>query len=129
MRIDTMSPEMRTNILGKCVIIFPVDNDPRPIQRIPEVRRLVADLHKRMRYFPVYLNFDPKLQMQLAYFGCLAEEGATEWKEGQIGINLLHTSVTTKMTETLTAIRDVCIPLGLDWKLTRLQALFTPLML
>lgn len=116
MRIDAMSPEMRTRMIAKCIITFPVDNDPRPIQRIPEVRRFVADLHNRMRYFPIYLNFDPKLQMHLVYFGCLAEESATEWRDGQIGINLLHRSVTSKMKEALIAIRDICIPLGLDWK-------------
>jgi hypothetical protein len=116
MRIDTMSPEVREKILGKCVITFPVDNDPRPIQRIPEVRRFVADIHKRMRYFPMYLNFDPKLEMHLVYFGCLAEESATEWQGAQIGINLLHRSVTIKIKEALTAIREVCVPLGLYWK-------------
>jgi hypothetical protein len=116
MRIDTMSPEVREKILGRCVITFPVDNDPRPIQRIPEVRRFVADIHKRMRYFPMYLNFDPKLEMHLVYFGCLAEESATEWRGTQIGINLLHRSVTTTIKESLVAIREACIPLGLDWK-------------
>jgi hypothetical protein len=116
MRVETMSVDARKNILGKCVLSFPVDNDPRPIQRIPEIRRFVSDLHKRMRYFPMYLNFDPKLSMHLVYFGCLADEAATVWKGSQIGFNMLHSSVVSKMKEALPAVKETCVPLKLDWK-------------
>ncbi len=126
MNIDTMSAEVRERMIGKCTITFPVDNDPRPIQRIPEVRRFVADLHRRMRYFPMYLNFDPKYSMHLVYFGCLADEAATQVQGDNVGLNLLHGSVIARMKESLEAIRDTCNRQDLDWKplVCRMLAIF-----
>lgn len=116
MSIETMSAEVRKRVIGNCTITFPVDNDPRPIQRIPEVRRFVADLHRRMRYFPMYLNFDPKYSMHLVYFGCLADEAATQVQGDNVGLNLLHGSLIGRMKESLEAIRSTCNRESLDWK-------------
>jgi hypothetical protein len=116
MNIETMSAEVRKRVIGNCTIAFPVNNDPRPIQRIPEVRRFVADLHHRMRYFPMYLNFDPKYSMHLVYFGCLADEAATEVQGDNVGLNMLHGSLIALMKESLVAIRNTCNRQGLEWK-------------
>jgi len=126
MSIETMSAEVRERVIGNCTITFPVDNDPRPIQRIPEVRRFVADLHRRMRYFPMYLNFDPKYSMHLVYFGCLADEAATQVQGDNVGLNLLHGSLIARMKESLEAIRSTCNRECLDWKplVHRMLAIF-----
>jgi hypothetical protein len=116
MKIETMPVEVRDRVMGNCIISFPVANDLRPIQKIPEVRQFVADLHKRMRYFPMYLNFDQKYKMHLVYFGCLADETATRASGNEIQVDMLHNSYITRMRESLHAIRDTCRPLGLDWK-------------
>jgi hypothetical protein len=115
MRLERMPTEMREQIIGKCIISFPASGDPRPIQRIPEVRRFVADLHKRMRHFPLFLNFDPKHLMHLVYFGCLADEQATRVQGTDVALDMLDQSFVQRMGESLTAIRDVCRPLKLDW--------------
>lgn len=116
MSIETMSTEVRERVIGNCTITFPVDNDSRPIQRIPEVRRFVADLHRRMRYFPMYLNFDRKYRMHLVYFGCLADEAATQVQGDNVGLNMLDCSLIARMKESLEAIRNTCNRQGLDWK-------------
>jgi len=118
MKIEGMSNELRERVMGNCIISFPASNDPRPIQRIPEIRRFVADLHQRMRYFPMYLNFENKYSMHLVYFGCLADETATLVSGSEVQFNMLHSSCVSRMRESLNAIRNTCRPLGLDWKLS-----------
>lgn len=116
MNIETMSTAVRERMIGNCTIAFPVNNDPRPIQRIPEVRRFVADLHRRMRYFPIYLNFDPKYSMHLVYFGCLADEVAIVVQGENVAINLLHSSCIARMKESFESIRTTCNRQAIDWK-------------
>ena len=67
MKIEGMSNELRERVMGNCIISFPASNDPRPIQRIPEIRRFVADLHQRMRYFPDV----PQLRKQVQHASCI----------------------------------------------------------
>lgn len=116
MAVSGMSADVRTRVIGNCILSFPVDGDPRPIQHIPEVRRFVADVHKRMRYFPLYLSFDVKYKMHLVYFGCLADEEATTVTGGAVALNLLHDSFVLRTREALQAIVDACDPLQLDWR-------------
>jgi hypothetical protein len=123
MRLERMPAEIRERTIGRCIISFPVAADPRPIQRIPEVRRFVADLHDRMRYFPFYLNFDRKYAMHLVYFGCLADEDAIQVKGTDVRLDMLNESFVLKVTESLQAIRETCRSLNLNWQRSARQIL------
>lgn len=117
MRLDGLSAELRTRLLGRCIMTFPADGDDRPVQHIPRIRAFVADLHKRMPYFPIFLNFDQTLCMHMVYFGSLADIEATEVRpDGSVRTNMVHPSVLAATKAALTGIRRACTPLNIDWK-------------
>jgi len=126
LRLDTMPPEMRQKLIGKVIITFPAAGDPRPVQHIPRVRAFVADLQRRLPYFPLFLNFDPAHGMQMVYFGCLADLEATKVGPGDVvGVNAYHPSVLEPTRRALAAIREACAPLQIDWDACA-QALLAP---
>jgi hypothetical protein len=116
--VETATPdqlEIRRQICGSCVLVFPsTDSDPRPVTLIPEVRRFITNLHDRMPYFPVYLNFHPKLGTFFLYFGCLADRAALS-KDGT-EIKVTHDTVGIRVFESLTAIAGIAGRLGIDHK-------------
>ena len=115
-RLDTMTRDMRQKLIGKMIITCPAAGDPRPVQHIPRVRAFVADLHRRLPYFPLFLTLDPAHYRQLVYFGCLADVEATKvGPDGGIGLDAYHPSVLEATRTALSAIRDACTPLGIDW--------------
>ena len=116
LRLDAMAPEMRRKLIGKVIITFPAAGDPRPIQHIPRVRAFVADLQRRLPYFPLFLSLEPAHHMQLVYFGCLADAAATKvGPDGALGLDAYHPSVIEATRHALAAIRDACTPLQIDW--------------
>jgi hypothetical protein len=103
-----MDTEVREKLLGRCIITFPVDEDPRPIWHISEVRNFVADLHRKLPYFPIYLNLDPRLNQHLTYFGCLADEAALQPQGPLTRLDLANPSVIECIRESAQAIRAAC---------------------
>ncbi|HWM69793.1 MAG TPA: hypothetical protein VNO35_24660 [Steroidobacteraceae bacterium] len=117
MRLEGLSTELRAKMLGNCIITFPALGDDRPVQHIRRVRAFVADLHRRMPYFPVFLDFDDRHGMRMVYFGCLADTAATEVRpDGAVGTNMGDPSVLEAIKTSLVGIRRACSPLGIDWK-------------
>lgn len=114
--LEGMDTEMRGKLLGRCIITFPVDEDPRPIWSIPEVRNFVADLHKKLPYFPMYLNLDPNLDQHLTYFGCLADPSALQPQGSFTRFDAAHPSVIERIRESAGAIRAVCKKCGIPYR-------------
>jgi len=126
MRLDTMPPEVREKLIGNCIITFPAAGDPRPVQHIPRVRAFVADLHRRLPYFPLFLNLDRARGMQMVYFGCLADPEATKVGPGDaVAVNAYHRSMLEATRSALAAISTACAPLRIDWSGCA-QALLAP---
>lgn len=101
-----------TLLLGKLTFTFPVDDDPRVITKIPEVRKFIQKLHNEMPFFPIFLDFRPELSMFFMYFGCLADQSALD-SDG-IHVNLTHYSVIMRVFETLEAIGKIAKKLNQD---------------
>jgi hypothetical protein len=111
-----MHIEVREKLLGHCIITFPVDEDPRPIWSIPEVRNFVADLHQKLPYFPMYLNLDSRLGQHLTYFGCLADPSALQTQGPLTQFDVANPSVIERVRESAQAIRAVCQKNGIPYK-------------
>jgi hypothetical protein len=106
LRVETASPDRAkkmANLWGRCVLTFPLDDDPRHITRIPEARSYITSLHQAMPYFPCYLDFRPGFGMFIVYFGCMAEPDAMS--DDGTAINVMHQSVLDKLEESLLAIK------------------------
>jgi hypothetical protein len=101
---------------GKCVLTFPVDDDPRPVTRIPEVRQFIQRLNNALPYFPCYLDFHPDFGMFIMYFSCLAQESAL-LKEG-ISLNINDASVISSLLEAMRSVGEVAARMQLDPKPT-----------
>ena len=102
-------PRLRS-FRGRCIISFPLDDDPRPVWKIPEVRHFISRLFEAMPYFPYYLAPAPELGMFRVFFGSLADlEAVTDE-----GLNLVHSSVLTKLAQSLSAIIELSEQLGED---------------
>lgn len=98
------------SLWGRCVITFPLDNDPRHITQIPEARAYIAKLHETMPYFPCYLDFRAEWGMFIVYFGCQAPSEAMV--NDRTAINVMHPSVLDKLEESLRAIKALAERLG-----------------
>jgi hypothetical protein len=116
MSLDRLDDATRTRLVGHCVLQFPVPQDPRPPARIPEVRAFVADLHRRLPYFPLYFDFSPEHQMHLIYFGCLADLEAIETHGNKFRVRLEHDSVANAVARTVIGTRIICQRLHWDWE-------------
>ena len=92
-----------STLWGMCRLRFDLPADDPLIWKIPEVRRLIANLHEAMPYFPCYLNFRRELLMFAVYFGTLADPEA--FSDGNL--NLQHESVFDRVMESIAAIDDV----------------------
>ena len=99
-----------SELWGMCILVFPLDQDPRGVWEIPEARRFVANLHEAMPYFPAYLQFRQEFGMFMVYFGCLADPEAVD--DGKL--NLTHPSVTKRLSESLIAVGFLAAGLGKD---------------
>lgn len=115
LRLENLTPEMRSKLVGKCTITFPAAGDPRPVQHIPRIRTFVADLHKRMPYFPLFFDFDPRVGTRQVYFGCLADTAATQlMPNGQVGTDIMHPSLLAATQAALVGIQRAYAPLSID---------------
>lgn len=103
-------------LIGQVVLEFPLDHDPRPLWEIPEVRRFMLDLHRRLPYFPMYLNPDPRVRTFMVYFGPISEPGAVRTTGDTAEIDLAHPSVLVRVWESLAATRALCAEHGLDFQ-------------
>ena len=112
--VENMESDTLQNVLGRCMIAFPVDDDPRPIWEIPEVRSFMQKLHNDLPYFPMYLDFDPRLQQHLTYYGCLADSSAMEKVDGGVRLHLEHPSVVSAIHQSIIGIRRACQTVGID---------------
>jgi hypothetical protein len=111
--VDEKSPELIAQLpelWGMCILVFPLDKDPRGVWDIPEARRFIANLHEAMPYFPAYLHFRQEFGMFMVYFGCLADPDALTG--GNLDLN--HRSVTRRLSESLTAVGLLALNLGKD---------------
>lgn len=76
-RVDeTTDPQVMAGLRGRCLLMFPVDQDPRPVWEIPEVRTFVGRLFEAMPYFPYFLDLTPESGSFMLFFGCLADQEA-----------------------------------------------------
>ena len=100
---------------GKCIITFGVEDDPREVTSIPQVRQFIQHLDKALPYFPCYLDFEPEFGMFLVYFGCLADPAALiENATGGPRLNALHESVLSRVGNSLLAIQQMAHRLKVD---------------
>lgn len=104
-----------SKLLCHAVLTFPLDHDSRSIWDIPEVRRFMADLHRRIPYFPMFLNFEPRQSMFLTYYGPLCDLNALENRQGRIFVDLAHMSVLQLVRESLTECHSISKRYGLDY--------------
>lgn len=95
---------------GMCRLRFDLPPDEPRVWKLPEVRRLVANLHGAMPYFPCYLNFRSEGLMFMAYFGSLADSEAFIGD----GLKPLHPSVIDRVMESITAFDDVAQMIRVD---------------
>lgn len=117
LRLDRLTPETRRQLIGNCIITFPADGDPRPVQHIARIRAFAADLHKRIPHFPLFLNFSPEHHMWLTYFGCLADPEATKLlSNDSVRFEGTHPTVLVAVQESLIGLRDACDPLSINWE-------------
>jgi hypothetical protein len=110
--IDRERALRQSALWGLCILLFPLDDDPRFICAIPSARRFVAKLHEAMPYFPCYLNFRPEAGMFVTYFGCLADEEAVN-PDGP-GVDIYHPSILNKIGESLDAVGRLALAIGKD---------------
>lgn len=116
LRLDTLDLQVRERMFGNCIITFPADQDPRPVQHIPRIRAYVRKLHACLVHFPLFLDLDPKHGMWMLYFGCLADVESTEVLSGdEFRFNAGHPSVLPVIKSTLDGLRKSCEPLHIDW--------------
>jgi len=116
LRLDALAPHVREQMFGNCIVTFPVDGDPRPVQHIPPIRAFVNKLHSSIPHFPLFLDLDPNHGMWMVYFGCLADaEATTGVSEDQFMFDTGHPSVLAVIRPTLSGLRRVCEPLQIDW--------------
>jgi hypothetical protein len=126
MRLESMSADLRSKLIGNCIIAFPALGDERPVQHIPRIRAFVADLHRRMPSFPLFLDFHPQLSMRMVYFGCLANIEATMVRpDGLISTDLAHPAVLAATREALVGVHRACTLFNIDWK-PHLEAILAP---
>ena len=95
---------------GSCALVFSVEEDEREITMIPEVRAYVRSLHGAFPGFAYYLDFDPRLGMFLAWFGCLAEPAALS--SGGTTLQIMHPSVLKALGESLSGIDSHAARIG-----------------
>src|SRR4051812_8666688 len=86
-RVAAESEELR-RARGRCAITFEVDDDPRPVWSIDEVRAFVKELHEGLPHLPYFLDPAPALGMLITHFFPLVHP------DGLIdgGVNLAHDS-------------------------------------
>jgi hypothetical protein len=97
------------------MITFPASGDDRAVQHIPRIRKFVADLHKRMPYFPMFLNLDPRIGMRMVYFGCLADMEATRSNpDGSVRTDALHPSLLEATKSSIRGIQQACRLIQID---------------
>lgn len=61
---------------GKVLLTYDVDDDPRPIWRIPAVRRFTRRLHEAVPHLPYFLSLVPDFAQWLVMFAPLADVSA-----------------------------------------------------
>lgn len=116
LRLDALAPHVREQMFGNCIVSFPADGDPRPVQHIPRIRAFVDKLHSSIPHFPLFLDLDPKHGMWMVYFGCLADaEATTAVSDDEFMFDTGHPSVLAVIKPTLSGLRRACEPRQIDW--------------
>lgn len=94
-----------------CVLGFPVDDDPRPSWRIPQVKDYMRRVHDDLPYFPYFLHIGEGGTDSGWYFACLADEEAFD---SSGNVDLQHPSVVHPLAEMVAGLWELCSVLGED---------------
>lgn len=115
LQLKNLDADARKRMFGNCLLSFPAHGDPRPVQHIERIRIYIADLHRRVPYFPIFLTLKPAAEMWMMYFGCLADPEATTVLPGErISFRGDHPTVLAALLESLAGVRHACTVLDID---------------
>ena len=107
-RIKASGMTPRTKVLrGKCSIVFPLDDDPRPVIRIPSSRKFIQKLHKEIPYLPYFLTPIPEVGALHIYFGCLIDESSIIGEHAFDVSSQSFIPILLKCTEGIAALCDL----------------------